>query len=175
MRQLTLALAMLLSLTTLGLNAQKSSWKDGKNEINIGIKPFSLKTNGIQYKGKISNKNWVRIGVPQLNLREGTTGLRLGVEKQQNLALRSRITYGLEAGTFIDYDRFDNAMETYFDLGIPVGVQMHLSKRFLLGIESRPSIGLYESYIDDEGIRIRDFSPGIDFFTGYRLALGYRF
>ena len=177
MKKLTSALVVIISFTVFQMNAQSNNWKSGRNEINVGLRPFALGIKDFQYKTKVGHKNWMRISLTDLGLADGETGIRLGIEKQNNLALRTRIIYGLEAGTYVDYDRIDNTFANYnVDLGIPVGVQFHLTKRILFGIETRPSIGIYESYIDDDTFgRVNNFGTGIKLFGGYRGTLGYRF
>lgn len=177
MKKLSIAFAVLFSFTLFQTNAQRTDWRDGSNEINIGVRAFHFGATSIQYKAKISRKNWMRIGITDLNFRDGETGFRLGLEKQKNLALRSRIIYGLEAGTYFDFDKIDNSVPTYnVDLGIPIGIQFHLTKRLLFGLESRPSIGLYESSLGDDGItRENNVGTGIDLFNGIKGTIGYRF
>ncbi|GLR18360.1 hypothetical protein [Portibacter lacus] len=177
MKNITIALALFLSIGAFSSYAQSSNWKDGNNEINIGIKPFHFGPTSIQYKTKLSQKNWLRMSITDLRVLDGASGFRIGIEKQKNLIMRSRITYGLEPGINFDYDRIDNDFSSYdVDLGIPVGVQIHLSKRLLLGFESRPSIGIYESYVEnDSPERVTNFGGGLDFFNGIKTTLGYRF
>ncbi len=177
MKKLSIILAVVLSFSLIQVNAQKSNWKDGSNEINIGVKPFHFGPTSLMYKAKVSNKNWVRIGITDLRFREGESGLRLGIEKQRNLAMRTRLIYGLEAGTYFNYDKIDDSIAEYsVDLGIPLGFQFHLTKRILFGLESRPSVGLYESYIsEDGGPRETNVGTGISVFNGIKGTIGYRF
>ncbi len=177
MKNITIALVALFSLTLFNGTAQRTDWRDGSNEINIGVKPFNFGASSLQYKAKMSRKNWMRIGVTDLNFLDGETGVRLGIEKQKNMIGRSRLIYGLEPGVYFDYDRIDNSFSEYnVDLGIPVGVQIHLSKKILLGFEGRPSIGIYESTLADDGItREGNLGTGFDFWNGIRTTLGYRF
>jgi hypothetical protein len=177
MKKILSVFALLLSIGMISVNAQGNSWKDGSNEINVGVKPFHFGPTSLQYKAKVSKKNWVRMGITDLGFRDGETGFRVGIEKQRNLLLRSRLVYGLEPGINFDYDRIDNTFASYdVDLGIPVGVQIHLSKRLLLGFESRPSIGIYENAIvDDNPDRYSKIGGGIHLFNGIRTTLGYRF
>ena len=177
MKKVTLALAIVFSFSIFQANAQKSNWKAGTQEINVGVKPFHLGPTSLGYKAKITKKNWLRLGITDLRFLDGETGVRLGIEKQKNLIGRTRMVYGLEAGTYFDYDKIDNAFASYnVDLGIPVGVQFHLSKRILFGLESRPSIGLFESFISEDGIeRENNFGAGVNFFNGIKGTLGYRF
>jgi len=177
MKKITAIFALLFSIGVFSVQAQSSNWKNGTNEINVGVKPFHFGPTSLQYKAKVSKKNWLRVGVTDLGLLDGESGFRLGIEKQKNLLIRSRIVYGLEPGLYFDYDKIDNNFASYnVDLGIPVGVQIHLSKRILLGFESRPSIGIYEnSVVDDNPERISKFGGGLDFFNGIKTTLGYRF
>ncbi len=170
------ALLLFMGLGLMSIQAQ-DNWKSGSNEINIGVKPFHFGPTSLGYKAKLSKKNWLRVGITDLGFRDGASGMRLGFEKQKNLLVRTRITYGLEPGIYFDYDRIDNDFSSYdVDLGIPVGVQIHLSKRILLGFEARPSIGIYENYIaDDSPERVSEFGGGVDFFNGIKTTLGYRF
>jgi len=177
MKKVTIALAVIFAFTITNINAQQRDWRDGSNEINLGLKPFALGVADIQYKTKISQKNWMRISLTDLNVRDGETGIRLGIEKQKNMALRTRFIYGLEAGTHFNYDRIDNSVASYeVDLGIPIGIQFHLTKRLLFGLEGRPSLGIMESYIPDDGFeRETNIGTGIDLFNGIRGSIGYRF
>lgn len=177
MKKLSIALAVVFSFSLFQVNAQRANWKAGSNEINIGVRPFHFGPTSLQYKTKLSKKNWMRIGITDLNFFDGETGVRLGIEKQKNLMFRTRLVYGLEAGTYFDYDKVDNSFSTYnVDLGIPVGVQFHLTKRLLFGLESRPAIGVYESTLSEDGItRESNVGTGFDFFNGIKGTLGYRF
>lgn len=177
MKKITAIFALLFCIGVVSVQAQSSNWKNGKNEINVGIKPFHFGPTSLQYKAKLSKRNWLRMGITDLGIRDGESGFRIGIEKQKNLLLRSRITYGLEPGIYFDYDRIDNDFASYnVDLGIPVGVQIHLSKRILIGFESRPSIGIYENAIvDDSPERLSQFGGGFNFFNGIKTTLGYRF
>ncbi|WP_235298393.1 hypothetical protein [Portibacter marinus] len=172
----TIALFLFLAFGFVAIQAQ-DNWKGGSNEINVGVKPFRFGPTSLQYKAKISRKNWIRMGITDLGLRDGESGFRLGLEKQKNLLLRSRLVYGLEPGIHFDYDRIDNNFAAYdVDLGFPVGVQIHLTKKLLLGFESRPHVGIYESYVvDDQPERVSKFGGGVDLFNGIKCRLGYRF
>lgn len=176
MKKITLALTVIMSFTLMTLNAQRDTWRDANNEINIGVKAFHFGPTDLMYKSRMGKSNWVRASITDLGFWDGETGFRLGVEKQKNLALRSRITYGLEPGIYFDYDKFDNTFaETSVDLGIPLGVQIHLSKSIAFGIESRPRFNIYESYIDDEGFRVESYRNGFKMFNGLRGSIAYRF
>ena len=177
MKKLTIAIFAVLAFAIAQTNAQTRDWTGGSNEINIGLKPFALGASDIQYKGKMGGKTWMRLSVTHLGVRDGEAGLRLGMEKQRNMALRTRLTYGMEAGTYFDYDRIDNSVPLYnVDLGFPVGVQFHLTKRLLFGIEGRPAIGLYESRLAEDGFgREVNIGTGISLFNGFRGSIGYRF
>lgn len=177
MKKILAVFALLLSIGIFSADAQSRSWKNGSNEINVGVKPFHFGPTSLQYKTKLSKRNWLRMSITDLHFRDGETGFRFGIEKQRNLIGRSRLVYGLEPGINFDYDKIDNTLATYdVELGLPVGVQIHLSKRLLVGFESRPSIGIYESSIADDHLgRSSKIGGGVDLFNGIKTTLGYRF
>ena len=178
MKKTTIASILFALLFAVPGFSQLDGWRSGSNEISAGVRIFPLGIKDVQYKKKLTPGNlWLRTSLTDLSIRNGETGFAVGLEKQKNLLIKSRITYGLEAGTFLDYDKFDNTfVNTSVDLGIPVGVQIHLTKRMFFGVEARPSIGIYESQItQDTNELIEDYFTVMSLFNGMRAAIGFRF
>lgn len=156
----------------------------------IGLRLSSFENFDFIYKKELSQEVYRRVRFLTTNLQFVTAneralvnfnvGAAIGKEKRVRLAEKLKFHHGLEPGVIIGLSNFqDNNFTGRTNvsinpfLGYVLGFQLAVSDRFVLGIETIPSVGVGLNVIQGEGSSFR-FNAG---FNSNAIALTgvYRF